>query len=70
MACALYSLVVLKQGARVLVHDYNDRPFYRAIEDFFDVEASADRIVALRRKASIDFGAWQEAVDEHIGVPH
>lgn len=38
--------------ATILVHDYNARPVYRIVEDFFEIEKRVDSFAQLRRRSA------------------
>ncbi len=66
VACALsWLLHGGNKDAVVIVHDFLNRPWYNKILEYFDIVESADTLVVLRRKNSVDIDALRCDLDAH-----
>lgn len=54
VACALASLLSTPADARIMIHDFCNRPYYHTVLDYFDIEHSVDTLVVLRKKEGFD----------------
>jgi hypothetical protein len=65
VACGLRVLMEAKHSdARVLIHDFFDRPQYHVLLDYYDVKGQQDTLALLQRKPDINPAALQNKYDE------
>ena len=57
VACALMSAIFAPEDCAVIVHDYNNRLNYSAIEKYFDVIDTVDTMALLRKRRRINMRA-------------
>lgn len=60
VACALSAFRHCSSDVHILIHDFWDRPQYHAVLEFAHTVASAERMVVLQRKDTIDWHAMCE----------
>jgi hypothetical protein len=67
VACVLQSILNLSSGSNcfVLVDDYLDRPEYRAVEEFTDIQAVHGRMVVVVKKENFDAEACRQRLVEY-----
>jgi hypothetical protein len=65
VACALNTLYAIDGNSIVLFHDYNDRPHYHCIEEFYEILFSVDSMVVLRRKEVWDQDNVQKLLSKY-----
>ncbi|MFM6451175.1 MAG: hypothetical protein ACKPH7_05130, partial [Planktothrix sp.] len=65
VACALQSLSHIHQNAKVIMHDFWDRPSYHDVLKFFDAIESADTLVVLQPKDKIDQNLLSAMIEQY-----
>ena len=68
IACCLMA-ALNAPDATVLVHDYNARPTYRIVEDFFEIERRVDSIAQLRRRRAVPESKIQPVWERYAASP-
>ena len=65
VACALQSLSHINKNTKVIMHDFWDRPFYHDVLKFFDPIESADTLVVLQPKSTIDHHLLSPMIEQY-----
>ncbi len=65
VACALQSLSHINKNAKVIMHDFWDRPSYHDVLKFFDAIESADTLVVLQPKDKIDQNLLSAMIEQY-----
>jgi hypothetical protein len=68
VACTLKLYNYIDSKARVLVHDYMNRPEYKCIEEFFDIIDYSDTMAVFVKKSVINYDDLEEYIDYYNNI--
>ena len=60
VACALSTIIHCNEDAKIIIHDFNDRPEYHVLLDYLEITDSADTFAAFKVKKLAMGGLQQE----------
>ena len=68
VACTLKLYNYIDSKARVLVHDYMNRPEYKCIEEFFDIIDYSDTMAVFVKNSVINYDDLEEYIDYYNNI--